>query len=332
MSLVEEDINNSNEKEINIVKEDSIKSNSLLIKSIDEPELNFIEFIKNKLVLTIVFNDKLILPVQLKSQSILKIFNLFRDQNNNNDEEEEEFENILTQYITFTLLEEMSYKAEMTTNSEGVLDTPYIKLLEQTKIYKISITSKNINDMEKDLLNNDNKNIKIFIKSTSLERICKNLDKTILNISDYIGILILHNNENDIDKNIIKKKLIDKYDKNGQNEFFMGLKNFETDCKVPIKCNKNTIYRINILFSNVLGKIENKENNNNSFDDDFDKEEKIINNSEKKKVSKEINEDNIKSQIVNNPNNYNIDEKKIKDDFEKEGGCQKELCPQCNII
>ena len=92
----------------------------------------------------------------------------------------------------------------------------------------------------------------------------------------------------------------------------MGLKNFETDCKVPTKSNKNTIYRINILFSNVLGKIENKENNNNSFDDDFDKEEKIINNSEKKKVSKEINEDNIKSQIVNNPNNYNIDEKKLR--------------------
>ena len=225
----------------------------------------------------------------------------------------------------------MSYKAEMTTNSEGVLDTPYIKLLEQTKIYKISITSKNINDMEKDLLNNDNKNIKIFIKSTSLERICKNLDKTILNISDYIGILILHNNENDIDKNIIKKKLIDKYDKNGQNEFFMGLKNFETDCKVPIKCNKNTIYRINILFSNVLGKIENIENNN-FFDDNSDEEEKINNIYDKKDESKKTSEDNIKSQIVNNPNNYNIDEKKIKDDFEKEGGCQKELCPQCNIF
>ena len=325
MALVEE-VNNSNEKELNLLKKDSINSNSLLVKSVDEPNFNFIELIKNKLLL-IIFTDKLILPIQIKSKSIIKIFNLFRD----NFSDEEIFENILTEFITCTILEDMSYKAEITTNSAGLLDTPFVKLLEQTKKYKINIISNNINEMKKDLLNYDNQNNKINIESTSLEKISKYLDKSILDISDYISILIISNNESDIDKNIIKRKLIDKYDKISQNIFFMGSKNFETDCKVPIKHNKNAIYRINILFSNVLGKIENIENNN-FFDDNFDEEEKINNIYDKKDESKKTSEDNIKSQIVNNPNNYNIDESKIKDDFEKDGGCQKELCPQCNIF
>jgi hypothetical protein len=41
---------NLNEKEINISRENTIKSNSLLIKSVDEGDIDIIEFIKNKLL------------------------------------------------------------------------------------------------------------------------------------------------------------------------------------------------------------------------------------------------------------------------------------------
>lgn len=204
---------------------------------------------------------------------------------------------------------------ELTGNSIGILDSKFTKLLEQTKFYKINIVPINEDEMKKESLNYDNK--KISISSKSLEKICKYLEKTIYDIYNYISILIIYNNEKDMDKEIIKKKLIDKYDKLEQKINFMGSKNYETEYIVPPKHKKSQIYRLNILFNNVLGKIENT---NNSFEDDGDIFEK------------KNRAENIKSEIdINNNRIHNIDEKKINEDLEK-NGCQKEFCPACKVF
>jgi hypothetical protein len=308
------EIHNSNEKEINISRENTIKSNSLLIKSVDEGDIDIIDFIKNKLLISIIFTNKNIVQ-QVPNKSILKIIRMLIEHNDNNSDEN--LENYITQYITFTIFEDNSYKVELTGNSIGILDSKFTKLLEQNKIYKINIATTNENEMKKESLNDNNN--KISISSKSLEKICKYLEKTIYDIYNYINILIIYNNEKDMDKEIIKKKLIDKYDKVGQKIYFMGSKQFETECIIPPKHKKSHIYRLNILFNNVLGKIENT---NNSFDDNGDIFEK----------KNRRSEENIKSEININYNSiHNINENKINEDLEK-NGCQKEFCPACIIF
>ena len=308
------EIHNLNEKEIDISRENTIKSNSLLIKSVDEGDINILDFIKNKLLISIIFTNKNIVQ-QVPNKSILKIIRMLIEHNDNNNEN---LENYITQYITFTIFEDNSYKVELTGNSIGILDSKFTKLLEQNKIYKINIATTNEDEMKKESLNDNNN--KISISSKSLEKICKYLEKTIYDIYNYINILIIYNNEKDMDKEIIKKKLIDKYDKIEQKIYFMGSKQFETECAIPPKHKKSHIYRLNILFNNVLGKIENT---NNSFDDNGDIFEK---------KNRRVSEENIKSQInISNNRIHNIDENKINEDLEK-NGCQKEFCPACIIF
>ena len=326
MNIIEDEKNNSsNEKEINFSKE----NDSLLIKSIEETEFSFTDLIKNKLYLSISFNNSKNY-FQIKNKSIFKIFNLFTVTNN-----DENIENNLTDYITCTFLEEdnNSYNKEITANSLTVLDTPYKNLLEQTKKYKINITNSKIEEIKKDLLNNNNQNNKIDLDSKSIERISKFLNKTKFDISDYINILILYNEDNDFDQDIIKKKLIDKYDKIGQNIYFMGIKNFSPDLKPSLKCNKNPIYRINSIFDNVLNKIDNFENNYSSEENKDNQYNNINNVNNKEKIlnnSKKYNEFNIKSEIYNKNNDNDVYQ--ITDENEKKEGCQKEFCPNCNIF
>ena len=322
MNIIEdENINNSNEKEINFSKE----NDSFLIKSIEETEFNFTDLIKNKLYLSINCNKTNYF--QIKNKSIFKIFNLFTNVNNG-----ENIENNLTDYITCTILEEdiNSYNKEITSNSLAILDTPYKTLLEQTKKYKINITNSKIEEIKKELLNYDNQNNKIDLDSKSIDRISKYLNKTKYDISDYINILIIYNEDSDNAQDIIKRKLIDKYDKIGQNVYFMGIKDFLLDLKMPLKCNKNHIYRINDIFNNVLNKIDNIENNN-SLEENIDKQNNDINNKEKiLNNSKKYNEFNIKSEIYNKNDDNDIYQ--ITDENEKKEGCQKEFCPNCNIF
>ena len=318
MNFIEDDNNNSNEKKIN---------NSFLIKSIEETEFSLTELIKNKILILINLNNNNVNSyVQIKNKSIFTIFNLFTDIKKG-----ENIENNLTDYITCIIQEEdNSNDREMTVNSLGILDTPYKKLLDQAKIYKINIISSNVNEIKKELLNYNLYNKKIDINSKSLERISKNLNKTKYDISDYISILVLYNDDNDYDKDIIKKKLIDKYDKIGQNVYFMGKKDFLMDFNIPLKNNKNGIHRINNLFNNVLNKIENIENN--SFSDDNSEKNKNNNNNKKLNNSKKFYEINIKSEIYNNKNNENHNGAyQITDDID-EKGCQKEFCPNCHIF
>ena len=322
MELNDNDIYNSAEKDVNLSKGE----NSLLIKSVEETDFNFTDLLKDKQLLSITSSN---MSLQISNRSIMKIFNLLT-----NTEDGENIENNLTNYITCTFSDDnLSYNKDVTANSIGVLETPYKKLLDKTKNYKINIVTSPVEEIKKDLLNYAQQKNKIDLKSISIDKICKMLNKSIYDISDFIHIVILYDDD-DYDKEMLKQKLIDKYDKIEENTYFMGVKNFITDFAIPSKINKHSIYRINNLFNNVLNKIDSVENN--SFDDSDSEENKnnskngVINSSHK------FNELNIKYEI-NNDNRNDDDDKKDElqltdDGTDKKGVCRKEFCPNCYII
>lgn len=249
----------------------------------------------------------------------------------------EYLENFLSDYITCSINEDNnSYKDDFILNNQenslGILDTPYIKLLEQTQDYKISINStanSSMDEIKQKLLNyEDQKNI-INIKSTSMGKICKYLNKSIYDISDYINILVLYlNNQDDFNIYTIKSKIIDKYSQSGLNAYFMGKKSFESNLKVPIKNEKSPLFKYDDLFENILNKIENIENNSSDdFDDVKDKDNNNNNNNEKLDTPKKFIEQKIKINKVN----YDDNEDEINNNSKNKCNCQKDICSFCNI-
>jgi hypothetical protein len=312
------------EKDLSISKESEEKSNSLYIKSLSDS--NIMDLLKDKffLLITICKNKNII---NVSNKSIFKIMKLFSEEN---------YENILSDYITFNVLDDnISYKEEFALNNQensiGILDAPFVKLLEQTQNYKINITSVPINpldEIKKELSNYESQKNKININSASIKKICKYLNKSIYDISDYINILILYLDRNDLNKATIQSTIIDKYSKSGINEYFMGKKNYNINLEIPLKIDKIQLFKYDDLFENVLNKIDNIENNYSS-DENIDKQKNNINIKENiLNNSKKYGEFNIKSEIYNKNN----DEYQITDENEKKEGCQKEFCPNCNIF
>ena len=328
MALVEEEI--INDKDLNISKDSAEKSNSLVIKSLDEGAFNFVDLIKDKLTLLIITKNKI--NVQVSNKSIFKIFNILCDKDKG-----EYVENFLSDYITCSITEENnSYKDDFILNNQenslGILDTPYIKLLEQTQDYKISInstTNSSMDEIKQKLLNYDDQKNKINIKSVSMGKICKYLNKSIYDISDYINILVLYlNNQDDYNIYTIKSKIIDKYSQSGLNAYFMGKKSSEIDLKVPTKNEKSPLFKFDDLFENILNKIENVENNSSDdFDDIKDKSNNNTNNNnEVLDTPKKFIEQKIKINKVNYDDN---DE--INNNSGNKCNCQKDICSFCNI-
>jgi hypothetical protein len=327
MALVEEEI--INEKDLSISKDSVEKSNSLVIKSLDEGAFNFVDLIKDKLVLLITTKNKI--NVQISNKSIFKIFNILCDKDKG-----EYIENFLSDYITCSITEENnSYKDDFILNNQenslGILDTPYIKLLEQTQDYKISInstTNSSMDEIKQKLLNYDDQKNIINIKSTSMGKICKYLNKSIYDISDYINILVLYlNNQDDFNIYTIKSKIIDKYSQSGLNAFFMGKKLFESNVKVPIKNEKNPLFKFDDLFENILNKIENIENNSSDDFDEIKDKNNTDNNNDKLDTPKKFIEQKIKINKVN----YDDNEDEINNNSKNKCNCQKDICSFCNI-
>ena len=327
MALVEEEI--INDKDLNISK-DTEKSNSLVIKSLDEGAFNFVDLIKDKLTLLITTKNKI--NFQISNKSIFKIFNILCDKNKG-----EYVENFLSDYITCSITEENnSYKDDFILNNQenslGILDTPYIKLLEQTQDYKISInstTNSSMDEIKQKLLNYDDQKNKINIKSVSMGKICKYLNKSIYDISDYINILVLYlNNQDDYNIYTIKSKIIDKYSQSGLNAYFMGKKSSEIDLKVPTKNEKSPLFKFDDLFENILNKIENVENN--SSDDFDDIKDKSNNNNNNNNEVLDTPKKFIEQKIKINKVNYD-DNDEINNNSGNKCNCQKDICSFCNI-
>ena len=328
MALVDEDI--IYDKDLSISKDSAEKSNSLFIKSLNDDEFKLIDLLKDKFFLSIkIYKNKN--EINITNKSILKILKLFSNEN---------IENILQEYITFNVIDDnISYKDDFLLNQDnslGILDAPFVKLLEMTNVYKISITKEikiktPLDEIKKELLNNELQKNKIDFKDISFKKICKFLNKSIYDLSDYINILILFLNNDDINKAQLQSILIDKYSKSGQNEFFMGKKNFETNLRNPVKNDKNNIYKIDDLFENVLNKIDNIENNSSEeiFEDNKDK---VNVNGEKIETPKKFIEQKIKINQLKYDKD-DIDKKEDIDDIPKRKcNCQKDVCSFCNIF
>ena len=325
MALYEGDI--LYEKDLSISKESEEKSNSLYIKSLNDS--NIIDLLKDKffLLVTICKNKNII---NVSNNSIFKIMKLFSEEN---------YENILSDYITFNVLDDnISYKEDFVLNNQenslGILDAPFVKLLEKTQNYKINITSISINpldEIKKELSNYESQKKKININSVSIKKICKYLNKSIYDISDYINILILYLDRNDLNKATIQNTIIDKYSKSGINEYFMGKKNYNINLEIPLKFDKIPLFRYDDLFENVLNKIDNIENN--SSEEIFEeKKDKIINNEDILETPKKYIEQKIKINKLKYDDKDDIDNNENDNKVQNKCNCQKDVCSFCTIF
>lgn len=316
------------EKDLSISKESEEKSNSLYIKSLSDS--NIMDLLKDKffLLITICKNKNII---NVSNKSIFKIMKLFGEEN---------YENILSDYITFNVLDDnISYKEEFALNNQensiGILDAPFVKLLEQTQNYKINITSVPINpldEIKKELSNYESQKNKININSASIKKICKYLNKSIYDISDYINILILYLDRNDLNKATIQSTIIDKYSKSGINEYFMGKKNYNINLEIPLKIDKIQLFKYDDLFENVLNKIDNIENN--SSEEIFEeKKDKIINNEDILETPKKFIEQKIKiNKLKYDDDKDDIDNNENDNNVQNKCNCQKDVCSFCTIF
>lgn len=309
------------EKEMNLSKCSEEKTNSLFIKSIEEDAINFIELLKEKFFLLIKITENKN-NIEISNKSILKIFSLFVGKEN-----EDKLEQALNSHITIICLNENNLsKDELNNqdNSNSILEPPYVRLLEQTENYEINITPKSDNEPNtiKKLLTNDLMSNKIVIKSSSVEKIFKFLNKSIINMSDYINIMILYLSENS-EKEEIKNKLYDSFNNVKDKDFFLGKKNYEIELKQAVKSCKNEIIKYDQLFENVLNKIDNIENNNSSELNDEEKMNKSFNNNLFIDTPKKFIEQKMK---------INYEPNQFQDNDDKKFKCQKDICRFCNIF
>ena len=319
----------TDEKDL-ISKDEIEKSNSFARKSVNET-VNFIEFLEEKFFL-IVNLKKSNESLQMRNKSILKIFELFNHKNN-----KDSFEEILLEHITCIITDKDDFDTinHGNENSIGneILDGRYVELLNQTKIYKISFTKKGIgnsviDNMKKNLLiyEEEQKN-KLSVKSSSIKKICKLLGKTIFDMSDYINVLLVYLNEDEINTIFIQNKILDKYNKVDEKINFEGIKKYETELIIPDKNKKIEINKYSDIFEKVLNRIDNMENLS-----DFSEENKMNENSENipKKFIEEKSK--IKSANYESRDNNKSDEEEYRLKRDEHCICQKDLCSFCTVF
>lgn len=319
----------TDEKDL-ISKDEFEKSNSFARKSVNET-VNFIEFLEEKFFL-IVNLKKSNESLQMRNKSILKIFELFNHKNN-----KDSFEEILLEHITCIITDKDDFDTinHGNENSIGneILDGRYVELLNQTKIYKISFTKKGIgnsviDNMKKNLLiyEEEQKN-KLSVKSSSIKKICKLLGKTIFDMSDYINVLLVYLNEDEINTIFIQNKILDKYNKIDEKINFEGIKKYETELIIPDKNKKIEINKYSDIFEKVLNRIDNMENLS-----DFSEENKMNENNENipKKFIEEKSK--IKSANYESRDNNKSDEEEYRLKRDEHCICQKDLCSFCTVF
>ena len=319
----------TDEKDL-ISKDEIEKSNSFARKSVNET-VNFIEFLEEKFFL-IVNLKKSNESLQMRNKSILKIFELFNHKNN-----KDSFEEILLEHITCIITDKDDFDTinHGNENSIGneILDGRYVELLNQTKIYKISFTKKGIgnsviDNMKKNLLiyEEEQKN-KLSVKSSSIKKICKLLGKTIFDMSDYINVLLVYLNEDEINTIFIQNKILDKYNKIDEKINFEGIKKYETELIIPDKNKKIEINKYSDIFEKVLNRIDNFENLS-----DFSEENKMNENNENipKKFIEEKSK--IKSANYESRDNNKSDEEEYRLKRDEHCICQKDLCSFCTVF
>ena len=328
-----------NENNPNEIEEDLFK------KNIDEKEyandiIDIIESINKNIVIFKTPNNYL----KINIKSIKKIFSLISEKDNLSD--------MYLDHITINIFDfnsnnknnKLDNKKEINTNSQNddidnsELDIKYQTLLEKTSIFHINLENnliKNGNEPDKIISNENNK---ITIDKKSLKKIFSYLNKSLIDMSDYINLIILYlqdENQNDFVKLLIEQKILGKYSGEPKNIVFNGKKDFNCNINIPLKNRIQNIDNIDNLFNKVLDYIDDydkessfSDNINNliiprkNIDDDLIQTAKVcfveegvltdINSNKKVIKKKEINNDN-------DNNNQNI--------------CNNEFCNGiCNVF
>ena len=191
--------------------------------------------------------------LKIKSNSIKKILSLIDNENNLSD--------IYLDYIILNIKYHNKKNKKLKNYDDNELDIKYYKILDKTKIFHINFEI--IKKVKIEDINN-----KIQIHRKSLNKIFNYLGETIVSMSDYIILInILIKEEDEINNNnsnsyqqstIFNEKQIN----------LNGIKLFKNELKIPNKNKEQSIYKYDILFTNVLNCIDDYEKDS-SFSDDM---------------------------------------------------------------
>ena len=303
----------------------------LSIKSIDDEKENnnyIIDIIESSNKNIVVFKSQNNY-LKINNKSIKKIFSLIS--------EKEKLSDMYLDHITINIFDfnlnnnnELEDKKEKNKNMQNddidndiELDIKYQTLLEKTSIFHINLENNLIkNNIEPNKIKS-NENSKTTIDKKSLKKIFSYLNKSLIDMSDYINLIILYlqeENQNDFAKLLIQQKILGKYSGEPRNVIFDGKKDYNCNIDIPLKNESQNIYTFDNLFNKVLDYIDDydkessfSDNINNliiprkNIDDDLIQTTKVyfveegvltdINSNKKIIKKKEINN--------NNENNYN---------------------------
>lgn len=237
----------------------SENGNSIMDKSILTSDITFPQLIENKHSLQIKLKPFNI-HMELSPKSVKNIFTML--SKNSTDLEDNYFDYIV---CFVSNIPEKSEEVAEIGDIEGIepivnlstpLDPSYAELLTKTKKFYINLS------------NNYNKrkiSKCIAIRSDSLNKICKFLNSNILEMSDFIEIVILSYDEKDsnicIEQEILlRSKMLVKTSQNTIcTEDEIGHRKMKLEPKKANKAKKMYLDRINKYFERVLSYIENKE-------------------------------------------------------------------------
>ena len=116
-----------------------------------------------------------------------------------------------------------------------------------------------MNDVKKYYINlNNNKNIEI--RKNSFIKIFNYLNKSIIDISDYINLVILYlknKNKNDLAKLRVEQKIMRKYTKTEKiKEDFNGIKKYNLNLEITLQNESQNIYELDNYFNKKIDFID----------------------------------------------------------------------------
>ena len=251
---------------------DDNKEDNISIKSIEEKDNNneIIEIIEksNKNLITFKSTNN---TLKINIKSIKKIFSLV---------DPEKVSDMYLDHITLNIFDFIPDKNksikdnnntdindEKSQNGNLELDIKFKNILDKATIFHISLGN---DKLEADNNNNQKDNYKRTINRSSLKKIFNFMNKSIIDMSDYINLVILYlksENQSDLAKLVIVQKILGKYNKEPKKIVFDGKKNFKCSLDIPERSLSQNIYTIDILFNKVL-----------DFIDDYDKESSFSDN------------------------------------------------------
>ena len=261
--MIQKDKNsNDNEEDLSIKSIDEKDNNNEIIDIIESGNKNIVLF-KSQ-------NNYL----KINSKSIKKIFSLLCKK--------EKLSDMYLEHITINIFDfnpnknnELEGNKKINNNFQNdiidniELDIKYQTLLEKTTIFHINLENNLIKNIEPDKIKS-NENKKTSIDRKSLKKIFSYLNKSLIDMSDYINLIILYlkdENQNDFAKLLIEQKILGKYSGEPKNIVFDGKKDYNCNINIPLKNESQNIYTLDNLFNKVLDYI-----------DDYDKESSFSDN------------------------------------------------------